>query len=324
MKKTFLTLCFSALFSSGLAAQGLSLELSNKTTNNNLPSASGVVVSQEKIYAVGDDSPWLYQLSPEFTIVEKELIKDYPVGDNGRILKKVKPDFEALDIISVSEKPSFVMLGSGSKLDVREWAFIISHDGELKIERSLKPLYKTLRQAAGYTADQEINVEGLATSKNSAFIINRGNGGSNVIFELDLEDFQDYLAGESELIEDVKAYHVKLPIVQNFEAGLSGAAYWSETDSLVLTASIEATGDAYNDGEILGSYVGLVALDDLSQNRTLDLTDNLVPLMEGNKRLITKIESVAFTSQSQNKIEGLLASDNDDGTSEFFNFSLSK
>ncbi|WP_434997814.1 DUF6929 family protein [Vibrio scophthalmi] len=328
MKHTLLTLCIGALFSgafSSLAvAQETTLEFSNRTLNNDLPSASGVVVVDKKIFAVGDDSPWLYQLSPEFTIVEKDLIKEYPVRENGRIVKKVKPDFEALDNIEVSGKPSFVMLGSGSKLDVREWAFVISQDKQLKIERSLKPLYKNLRVAAGYSAEQEINVEGLATSDDSAFIINRGNGGSNVIFELDLETFQEYLAGAVDQVNDIKTYHVNLPVVEGFEAGLSGAAYWEETESLVLTASIEATGDAYNDGEILGSYVGLIELDELSTSKTVDLSQNLIPLMEGNKRLITKLESVAFTQQSDTAVSGVVASDNDDGTSEFFNFTLTK
>ncbi|OLQ90645.1 hypothetical protein BIY22_06550 [Vibrio panuliri] len=324
MQRSILTLCISALFSGAVSAQAFTLEFSNRTTIQDFPSASGVVVEQSKIYAVGDDSPWFHQLNPDFSIADKALINDYPVGDNGRIIKKVKPDFEALDVVSVHDQPAFVMLGSGSKLDVREWAIVISKDRETKIERSLKPLYKTLRQAAGYSADQEINIEGLASSEDAAFIINRGNGGSNVIFEIDLDDFQDYLEGDDELLQDVKAYHVNLPVVEGFEAGLSGAEYWKDTKSLVVTASIEATGDAYNDGEILGSFVGVVPLNDLSTSRTIDLTDNLVPLMENNQRVITKVESVAFTSEDSQKVSGVLASDNDDGTSEFFNFTLSK
>ena len=324
MKRTFLTLCISALFSGTVTAQEMTLEFSNQTLNNDLPSASGIVVVDKKVFAVGDDSSWLYQLSPEFTIVEKDLIKEYPVRENGRIVKKVKPDFEALDNIAVSGKPSFVMLGSGSKLDVREWAFVISQDKQLKIERSLKPLYKNLRVAAGYSAEQEINVEGLATSDDSAFILNRGNGGSNVIFELDLGTFQKYLAGSIDQVKGIKAYHVNLPVVEGFEAGLSGAAYWEENESLVITASIEATGDAYNDGAILGSYIGLVDLDTLSTEKTIDLSDNLIALMEDNKRVITKLESIAFTSKSDKHISGVVASDNDDGTSEFFNFRLTK
>ncbi|EGU38858.1 hypothetical protein VII00023_05992 [Vibrio ichthyoenteri ATCC 700023] len=328
MKRTLLTLCIGTLCSGAFSAlatvQDSTLEFSNRTLNDNLPSASGVVVTDNKIFAVGDDSPWLYQLDSTFTIVEKDLIKEYPVRDNGRIVKKVKPDFEALDNIEVSGKPSFVMLGSGSKLDVREWAFVISQDKQLKIERSLKPLYKNLRVAAGYSADQEINVEGLATSDDSAFILNRGNGGSNVIFELDLEAFQKYLVGAVDQVNDIKAYHVNLPVVAGFEAGLSGAEYWQETESLVVTASIEATGDAYNDGEILGSYIGLIDLDKLSARKTVDLSDNLIPLMEGDKRLITKLESVAFTQQDEKSVSGVVASDNDDGTSEFFNFTLTK
>ncbi|MGD8172721.1 DUF6929 family protein [Vibrio sp. TRT 21S02] len=324
MNRNVLALCVGAVLSCSTAVHAATLDFSQPTLNKGLPSASGVVVTDNQIFAVGDDSPWLYQLDNDFKIEQKQMIKHYPVRDNGRIVKKVKPDFEALDNIEVNGRDSFVMLGSGSKEDVREWAFVISHDGLVRTERSLKALYKNLRTAAGYNADQEINIEGLATSEDSAFVINRGNGGSNVIFDIPLEGFQAYLAGQTDQLKGIKAYHVTLPVVKGFEAGLSGAEYWDEADSLLLTASIEATGDAYNDGEILGSFVGKVKLSDLDASKTLDLTDNLIPLLKDNKRVITKVESIAIQKQDSHSVKGVLASDNDDGTSEFFSFSFKK
>jgi len=317
-------LALSILFSSAISAAPFSLSVSEPTLKQEFPSASGVIVNNEKIYAVGDDSPYLFTISNNFDIDHKELIKHYPTKKNGRILKKVKPDFEAMDEMSIHGEPSWVILGSGSKADVREWAFVIDFNQQTKIERSLKPLYRQLYQASGFSGKQELNIEGLASSDKSAFIFNRGNSGSNVIFEIALNEFHDYLTGKSQQVSNIKAYHVTLPTVDGFEAGLSGAEYWPETDSLIYTASIEATGDAYNDGDILGSFVGVVKVDQLHERQDLDLRDETVPLLKEGKRVITKVESVGIAESSLNQVKGVLVSDNDDGTSELFDFTLER
>lgn len=312
--------------SSALAfsAQATSLSVSEPLLNTTFPSASGVVIDGTTLYAVGDDSPWLYNMDLDFNIISQDLIKHYPVGDNGRILKKVKPDFEAMESFTVNGRPALVLLGSGSKQDIREWAYVISKDKGVKIERSLVALYEQLYRASKFSGKQELNIEGLAISEDTVYIFNRGNGGSNIIFSLTAAEFEDYLLGKQDKIDSLRTYHVSLPNVQGFEAGLSGGTYWEETDSLVFTASVEATGDAYNDGEILGSFVGHFEVGQLSETKTLDLSPYAQSIDKNGKPVITKVESVSIKVSTPESIEGALASDNDDGTSEFFSFSLHK
>ncbi|CCN34697.1 conserved hypothetical protein [Vibrio nigripulchritudo SFn27] len=292
--------------------------------NKEFPSASGIVYTEDMVYAVGDDSPWLYKIGLNFRIADKDLIKHYPVQDNGRIVKKVKPDFEAMELLDINGKPSFVMLGSGSKAGVREWAFVVSQDKALRIERSLEPLYAQLYRASRDFGVEELNIEGLAASNGTIFILNRGNGGSNVIFTVPTQQFEDYLTGKTDEIANLGVNKIQLPEVGGFEAGLSGATYWEQTDRLVFTASVEATGDAYNDGEILGSFVGSFPINQLESGTTLDLTKVAKPVSIRGKQVITKVESVSLTTSDQLAVKGVLASDNDDGTSEFFKFRLTQ
>ncbi|UAB72226.1 hypothetical protein INR79_23475 [Vibrio sp. SCSIO 43132] len=322
IKNNLLAMMISATVAAPAFAS--TIEVSDPLLNTSFPSASGVVVEGDKLFAVGDDSPWLYNMDLDFNILSQDLIKHYPIGDNGRILKKVKPDYEAMEAMDINERPSLVVLGSGSKADVREWAYIISQDKGVKIERYLAPLYKQLYRASGFSGNQELNIEGLAVSEDTAYIFNRGNGGSNIIFGMPLVEFEEYLLGKQDAIEELSTYHVTLPNVQGFEAGLSGATYWNETDSLVFTASVEATGDAYNDGEILGSFVGYVPVGKLSESKSTDLSSYAKSIDKNDKPVITKVESVSITVSTPESIRGVLASDNDDGTSEFFSFSLTK
>lgn len=320
-----------AMFAMGAMAQvsaksmdNLSLELGPSVLNTELSSASGLVSYGKSLYAVGDDSPWLFKLNQRFNIKDKHLIKDYPMTDDGRIVKAVKPDYEAMAMVEHELQDWFLILGSGSKAEVREWGYMISKNTKKEIETSLAPLYAQLYQAGGFTGDQELNIEGLAIAKDKAFIFNRGNSGGNLIFVLDKAELVDYMVGKTTQVTELKTFTVTLPTVAGFEAGLSGGEFWVEGKSLVYTASVEATGDAYNDGEILGSFIGLIPLKAFNKQSTnIDLTANSVPLLnDAGQPIITKVESIAIVESDKDEISGALVSDNDDGTSEFFSFEL--
>ncbi|MDC5848789.1 hypothetical protein OPW32_06110 [Vibrio europaeus] len=323
MKSLFSATVLSLLFTSSIHAKGMQLEVSEPILNKEFPSASGAVFSNNKVYAIGDDSPYLFELDADLTIQDKLLIKHYPIAKNGRIVKKVKPDFEAMDEVDFYGKPAFVILGSGSKAHKREWAFLITQDQKTKIERSLRPLYQQIYKQSGFSGKQKLNIEGLASTNKHVFVLNRGNSGTNVIFRLRLDEFVQYLEGQTDSVNEIVVTHVQLPVYQDYEATLSGAEYWPEAEQLVFTASIEATGDAYNDGDILGSFVGTVPVNQLGVHGSkLDLTKTTMPVMKNGQRVITKVETVAITESSSDKIKGVLLSDNDDGTSELFHFGL--
>ncbi|WP_432721390.1 hypothetical protein R0381_002489 [Jeongeupia wiesaeckerbachi] len=325
MLKPILAIALSAAFFSSAHAARFptpKLELGPAVLNTDLPSASGLAAKGRFLYAVGDDSPWLFQLDQQFNITDKQLIKEYPLDTNGRIPKSLKPDYEAMTQVRIGKHYWRIVLGSGSKSTVREWGYLLSDDRQTKLERDLKPLYAQLYAASGFSSDETLNIEGLATAGGHAYLFNRGNSGSNLIFRLDQAEFIAYMQGTLPQISKLETFKVSLPRISNFEAGLSGGEFWPQANSLVYTASVEATGDAYNDGAILGSFVGLIPLTALKAGQTLDLAPTSVLLTRHGRALVTKLESLAITASDDDEIKGVLVSDNDNGTSEFFRFEL--
>jgi hypothetical protein len=122
------------------------------------------------------------------------------------------------------------------------------------------------------------------------------------------------------LLQDInKAIRLKLP----GDAGVSGLTYLAKEDLLIFTASEEETGNAYDDGAIGGSYVGLIR--NISAKLTMDevAPDNWMPLVEVHTDFVgQKIESVCAYNEDTDKTELLLVADNDDGTSKVFRVAL--
>ncbi|WP_297571901.1 DUF6929 family protein [uncultured Deefgea sp.] len=322
MLKHLLAATLAATFALHAHAESYTLELGQTHINRDLPSASGLNYRNGFFYAVGDDAQWLFELDKNFYITDKQLIKEYPIDPvTGRINKKVKPDFEALAQFRQGKQTWSLTLGSGSKSN-REVGFLLSSDRISKHERSLTSLYTQLKTAAGIA---ELNIEGVALGNGKAYIFNRGNGGGNLIFAVKQHELIEYMFNKLETFSKVETFKVTLPVVANFEAGLSGGDVWAKNNSLVYTASVEATGDSYNDGQILGSFIGVIPLEKLKDGAVLNLTPTSVPLLDqGGRVVITKAESLAIISSEEDEIKGAIASDNDDGTSEFFYFKLEK
>ena len=62
----------------------------------------------------------------------------------------------------------------------------------------------------------------------------------------------------------------------------------------------------------------------LIKGKKIDLSRSAILLNHGGKKVITKVESITIFPHEMNVIKGVLASDNDDGTSEFFDFVISE
>lgn len=309
-------------------SKDFSLEVSSPIRRLDLPSASGVTALDGRFWVVGDDSPWLYEIDPSLAIVAKHKIKDFPLEPSGRIAKKFKPDLEAMAGLRLGGRDYQLILGSGSEgSQQREWAYLMSvaprenssEPSGKNVERSLGPLYAQLKAAGGL---KELNIEGLALSGKQAFILNRVNAGGNMIFVLPQEELIDYVQGRRKAISSIEAYPVRLPRVKNFEAGLSGIEYWAARDSLVYTASVEATSDSYSDGEVLASFVGVIPLKALQRGSLLDLSTSALALRQDDHFMLTKAESIAIVNADAHTIDGLIVSDLDDGSSEFLRFKL--
>ncbi len=180
-------------------------------TNTKLSSGSGAVIDKHQLVVVGDDEPWLFDVDVHsYSIKNKELIKSYPLNTSGRIDKSVKPDFEAMSTVTYLGSKHYLILGSGSK-STRRSAFLIDIVGKNKKTLDLKPLYKQLYAVSGFKSKQHINIEGVATTENKIFIFNRGNSGTNIIFEMDLNQFFAFIDKQSSSLSSLKTFFVTLP-----------------------------------------------------------------------------------------------------------------
>jgi hypothetical protein len=107
--------------------------------------------------------------------------------------------------------------------------------------------------------------------------------------------------------------------------GVSGLAYASRSDKLLLTVSTEHTSSVYEDGSIGKSYLWII--DNISaKSRLAAINPNrIIDLEETDNRFIgQKIESVCVIRETKNFIRLALVADNDKGTSSLFRIDISK
>src|SRR5690606_20745831 len=126
----------------------------------------------------------------------------------------------------------------------------------------------------------------------------------NVIFTVNYKDFLGFIENNSPFPE-IKFAEFKLPDINGIEAGFSGATAWGKS-KILITSSVEDTDNAYDDEEILGSFIGVISLDDNKINETI----NWVSIQNENKPL--KIESIAVDNEnSERDIDVVLVTDSD-------------
>lgn len=304
-------------------AADMGIRITGPVVRNALPSGSGMSWHAGRYFVVGDDSPYLFTLDRKFTITDRSLLKDDPVQDNGRIAKDIKPDYEAMATVTWNGSVWNLILGSGSKKGTRESGLLVATDGKSTSHaRDMAALYRDFAALAGFKAGQTVNIEALAIAHGDAYFFNRGNADRNLLFTVALADLMAYMTGKADKIADVGLHDARLPRLNGIEAGFSGADYWPEIDSLVYSASVEGSDNAYEDGAVLGSYLGLIPRSRLKDRAPLDLSRSAQRLSSGGLPVKTKVESVALTHTERQRAIGALVSDNDDGSSEFFDVVL--
>ncbi|MFN3999171.1 DUF6929 family protein [Algoriphagus sp.] len=277
----------------------------------NIPSGSGIIKSGQLYYVIGDDSPFLFCLNNDFKIVSKTPLVDTANFSEKRIEKSIKPDFEALELISDSE---IVIFGSGSKSPERNIFMRILLKDSLIIEKyDISEFYSNLRNFT-ILQDSELNIEAAAYRDNQLFLFNRKK---NLIISFVYKDLLAYIKGEKEFPK-WEIVQFSLPKIDGIEAGFSGATALFGEPKIIFTASVENTDNAYDDGEILGSFIGIV---DISNNNISKSFNHCkIPNPEAN----LKVESVAIEEEiSTGKTKVVLISDDDKGNSTLITALLS-
>jgi len=270
------------------------LSLITRTELINFPSASSIEFYNGVLYVIGDDARNIAMLDENYKLLDTLTL--FP-GESLRIPKKEKADMEASTIIQHNGKDALLVTGSASTPE-REFLWLFPLDNMKAYEKiSLTPFISKLRV-------KQVNFEGLAAFKDMLIFGNRGN----------------FNIPENQLVI-VPAATLDNPVVIELQLGkfkgVSGLAYVPSKDLLLLTASTEETGNAYEDGKIGDSYLGYIKNFSSKLNEQTLQPDELIAFPFQNE----KIESVAVEAVGKEMILHVVA-DNDNGTSTLFKLSF--
>lgn len=102
-----------------------------------------------------------------------------------------------------------------------------------------------------------------------------------------------------------------LPKINGLEAGSSGATTFQEKPYFIFTAAVEDAPNAYEDGPVLGSFIGVIEMKDGS------VSDDFVVVRIPDPGFPLKVESVIIDKViSETETDLVLVTDNDGAPSE--------
>jgi hypothetical protein len=151
----------------------------------------------------------------------------------------------------------------------------------------------------------ELNIEALANSESQLYIFQRGN--LNQVHGICAVDLAAYLSGAALVDCNPTFWHANPPCLNGFASGISGACFVAP-NLLLLCASVEATANSYDDGAIIGSFVGLCYL----SSEGAITAEHWVLLADPQQRpLPVKVEGICLLHQHAANYDILLVTDND-------------
>lgn len=285
------------------AQHDMKITVSDIVKIEKIPSGSGIIKSGNMYYVIGDDSPFLFSLNKEFKTIAKTRLLDSVQFSDERIIKSIKPDFEALEMVGEHEA---VVFGSGSRSPQRNVFMRILLKDSFSIETyDISGFYENLRHFP-ILHDSELNIEATAFHNNQIFLFNRKK---NLVIRFEYNELLAYLRGETAFPKpEIKSF--ALPTINGIEAGFSGATALKGEAKIIFTASVENTNNAYDDGDILGSFIGMI---DISNN---NISDDFNYCEIPNTETHLKVESVTVEKETASgKTEVILITDDDKGNS---------
>ncbi|WP_298394002.1 hypothetical protein [Flavobacterium sp.] len=248
-----------------------------------LGSASGLIYHDNTIFAIGDNSSFLYEYQMDNNKLER-----HPLAENSEenIAKSLKPDFEAI----TKYQDSLYLFGSGSTENRTIMVQVNAKTKEVVRSQDLTDLYLSM-QSFGKIKSEDFNLEGAIYYGETWFLFNRGNGktNKNVIFTIDGKN----LATEFRMVSN----EYKLPKIKGVRTSFTDAILVD--DKIYFLATAENTDSTYDDGEILGSIIGRIDVKKMKIDYTKKITDT------------NKFEGITLFKKSEKEIEFLLCEDND-------------
>ncbi len=222
-----------------------------------ISAASGLVKAHGHFYAVADDEHHLVRIPED----GKLPCQTYPIFSGTLPLesqkrKKKKPDLEAIAFLepnSTLQNGALLLVPSGStKNRARGALFPFLSPDKLAAEPreiDFSALYSEIRKQVG-----SLNIEGAVITKNGIKFFNRGNGDEkNAVIDVSYT-----LAPLNFSLEHVTL--VDLGKVQDFPIAFTDATL-AQNGEIYFLAAAEATRSSYEDGSLLGAFIGKISDD---------------------------------------------------------------
>jgi hypothetical protein len=281
-----------------------------------LPSASGIEIVGDTAYIIGDDAPFLYSFAAQSLAPNTPLaLFETAHFSSGRIPKDRKPDLECVAAIAAATgETGLLILGSGATV-AREQGFWVSlpgGPGTATVQPvALSRLYAALRTVL--PSGVVLNLEAATATNQELLLFQRtvGLADGNIVYRLPLLPALNCILHQQE-VPALQHQLYSLPTIGGKAAGFSGACTFD--NKVFITASVEDTLDAVADGEVLGSFVGMLPLELNSRQPTMPRLAHLE--LPGGQAYRGKVESVAVRrALSATRYEALLVTDDDAGGS---------
>ena len=259
-------------------------KLTNFFTIKGISAASGLVYSQNVLFVISDSSNFLYQYD-----IDKKLLLKFPLVKEARenIEKENKPDLESI----TQYGNQLIMLGSGST-QKRNTMFTLDLGSDALQTQDLSVLYQNLKNVGSFTDDQ-LNIEGAIYAHQTMLLFQRGNSKNsrNGIF---------IIPNNQE--DGIRFVPISLPTLDDIETTFTDAILVN--DKIYFLACAENTTSTYEDGEVLGTILGIM------HAPIFEIID--VQLLSEHQ----KFEGITLYNETENEIEFLLCEDNDTETLE--------
>lgn len=227
--------------------------------NISLLAASGLVKYQQKLYVIADDSLTLliFDLANQMQASTLPLIPGF-LPEDFKLRKKIKPDFEALVILTSSSQVLLIAVPSGSELNRQTGVAIQISEDSPKVIASVNfsELFTELRKEI-----LELNIEGACATGSTLQLFQRGNGANhkNAVIHLDLKQVLESIVSQKPI-----SSQAILRIIY-YDLGLLNGVPLAFTDAcadgrgnIFFLAVAEDTTSTYTDGSYVGSILGCI------------------------------------------------------------------
>jgi hypothetical protein len=238
-------------------------------------SASGLIYKDNNLFIIGDNSGFLYEYN-----IESKNLQRHEIIENAteNIIKSEKPDFEAITHFG----DNLYVFGSGSTAKRNKMIEINTLEKEIRTN-DLVDLYSVM-QSFAEIKPEDFNIEGAIYTGEEWYLFNRGNGKSakNILFTIQGKN----LINEFNILSN----NYKLPKINGVRSSFTDAV--AIDDKIYFVATAENTISTYDDGEILGSFIGCIDTKTMKIDFTKKISDT--HKFEGITVYQNKIDTIEF------------------------------